>query len=637
MVVFFHAGSVVRSGYLGVDVFFVISGFVITGMLLRELDETGRVNIWAFYARRAKRLLPALVLMLTCVVVLSTALQAPFRPQRDTAMTAAAAAVSGANFEIFKFTGGYFDASARSNPLLHTWSLSVEEQFYLVLPGLLAGLWFLQRKRRQTASADSRKLAIAVLAMVGVASGASFLLITYTLTFRRHWDFAFYASLTRAWEFVAGAVLALAVPTLIALTRRRSRIWSNGLALCAAIVLAWAAFGRERFVVSGRDLLIPVVGTVCALAAGAIGPTWLGRTLAWRPLVWVGDRSYSIYLWHWPFVVFAAALWGSRPGIAWAAVVLSLGPAVASYRFVEQPFRRLSARPRQVARLAAVCVGVPLIASTGLFVGARASWGNDTVRALADRKGAWETPISGCTMSGYYDYSCDHVLPEAKGTMFLVGDSHAMALSEAATIAGQSLVLNVRVRARAGCAFVRFPPGTENQLDDCRAWVEGVLREIEASKPQIVMIHQCARVWSGCPTSDQAWLPIWQAGLASVIASVAPHTGTIILVHDVPSFDNDLDTCFNLIKVPRDCGRQRTEEVRTRLGAVSAAEDNTVQGVPRVVVIDPVPVVCEAILCRQVVSGQAMYRDGDHLSVVGADRLVPLLRQAVGEALAEQP
>jgi hypothetical protein len=414
-------------------------------------------------------------------------------------------------------------------------------------------------------------------------------------------------------------------------------MWSNGLAISAVAFLAWASFGLPgQSAISGREFLIPVVGTVCALAAGSIRPTWLGKGLGRRPLVWIGDRSYSIYLWHWPFLVFANVLWESRPSIAWAAVGLSLLPATLSFRFVEQPFRRMSPRPGQAARIAAACVSIPLVASAGLYVGARASWGNETVRALADRKGAWDSPIPGCRLV-VYRYTCDHLISEPRGTMFLVGDSHAMAVSKAASTAGRSLLLNVRVRAEAGCPFARFPKGEQYQTEACRAWVEEVVSEIRSSRPEVVLIHQCARVANGCPSYDEAWLPIWRAGLASVTAAVAPYTGRILLVHDVPVFDNDLDGCFNLLGVPGDCGRQRTEDVRALLNPFALAEQEAVQGLPRVVLIDPVPVVCEEVLCRQVISGKAMYRDGDHLSVVGADRLVPLLTRSLAEALADQP
>ncbi len=236
-------------------------------------------------------------------------------------------------------------------------------------------------------------------------------------------EFVFFSSLTRAWEFVAGALLALAPPKILGYARSRSSVWANGLAVLAALLLAVVAF--EPALNTGRELLVlvAVAGTALAIAAGTIGTTWLGRVLGCRPLVWLGDRSYSLYLWHWPFVVFAGLAWPDWPTAAFLAIVLSLVPALVSYRYVEMPLRRRVARPRDVARFATAGIALTAVVSGGVVIGGNAAWWNDSIGAMSGRKGAWEDSVPGCRSIPHEEYTCDHVQPGATGSIILVGDS----------------------------------------------------------------------------------------------------------------------------------------------------------------------------------------------------------------------
>ena len=336
LVVAFHAGLPVPGGFVGVDVFFVISGFVITGMIQREHSSTGRFRFGRFYLRRFKRLTPALALMVAVTMVLASCLLAPFGAQQTAALTGLGAMLLVANFVIVKRTGDYFDLPAGSNPLLHTWSLSVEEQFYLMFPALLVLGWLLSRRARRVrwapvlvgaAAAMSLWLALAGAWALGpvLARWASYLV-------------GFYGPFARVWEFAVGALLSLITTSRFLRSGRCAGVLAwLGVALLAGS--GWLIDETTRF--PGPWTLLPVTGTLLVIAAGTQHTTWVNRALAFPAMVKVGDWSYSIYLWHWPLMVFAASLWPGVSGARILAGVLSFLPAVASYRWLEQPIRRL--------------------------------------------------------------------------------------------------------------------------------------------------------------------------------------------------------------------------------------------------------------------------------------------------------
>ena len=362
LVVAFHAGLPVPGGFVGVDVFFVISGFVITGMIHRERSSTGRFRFGRFYLRRFKRLTPALSLMVAVTMVLAFCLLSPFTEQQPAAQTGIGAMLLVANFMIAYNTGDYFDAPAESNPLLHTWSLSVEEQFYLVFPAILLLGWVLSQRGRRRIPWVAVLVGTAALISFGlVMMGASALdpsTAKYLLEF--------YSPLTRAWEFAVGALLALATTSRFLRSDGHARILAS-LGVALLVGSAWLINGATPF--PGPWTLLPVVGTLLLIAAGTHHTTPVSRALALPAIVKVGDCSYSIYLWHWPLRVFAVHLWPGKPFVAAIAATLSILPAAASYRWVEQPLRRLPplTRRRTFALVSAVvCPSILLAATLGI-------------------------------------------------------------------------------------------------------------------------------------------------------------------------------------------------------------------------------------------------------------------------------
>src|SRR5580765_4339515 len=335
LVVLFHAGLPFPGGFTGVDVFFAISGFVITSSLVAELERDGRLSLTRFYARRVRRLLPALATMIVVVTALGT-LATPVGAMHITALTGLFASTFGANVYLSALPQGYFGASTTLDPFLHTWTLAVEEQFYVVVPALLLGAWLLGRSRPFRGASR-----LTALAAVAALTAASFELAVRTLsepaaavTFADR--FGFYGAPARAWEFGGGALLALVFPLL----RRVPAFAATAAGTCGLAAVCFAGFaihGQASF--SAWEALLPVGGACLLMAAGAAPENMCSALLAVRPLTWIGDRSYSWYLWHWPLIVFARGL---APGSGWVAPVaaaISLVPASLSYRYVENPIR----------------------------------------------------------------------------------------------------------------------------------------------------------------------------------------------------------------------------------------------------------------------------------------------------------
>ena len=640
VVVAFHAGLPVPGGFVGVDIFFVVSGFVITAMLEREWRQSGRIRFGNFYLRRFRRLTPALALMVAMTVVLSVLFVSPLGSQQATGKTAIGAMALVANLVIATSTGGYFDAKAETNPLLHTWSLSVEEQFYLIFPALILFGWSLARKRSFGLSPFIGVAGVAALSFALAVAGSSGLSVP---GFSR--ILGFYSPLTRAWEFAAGALLALLLARWSPTSPHAFRLLGViGLGAVIASVLVITA--RTPF--PGAWTLLPVTGTLLLLVAGtsATGPTF--QMLASRPMVRVGDWSYSIYLWHWPFIAFAGLLWERRAAVLLGAAAMSFIPAIMSYRWVEQPIRSLGAlTPRRWGALVAAVVVIPVFLGSGLWYGSSSGWWSQTVRRLQ----AATIPLHIATvdrcdkrqpLSSAVAGRCTWDANVAGKPIYLLGDSNASQFGEGAIKAGSELHRPVVIAAAVGCPFVDVfidtPPPSDKAI--CRRYFEGTLEHLQHAQAGVVVIANIDTYWTfdsveaGSAVDSLSSDPVqklaaFRIGLRRTVETLRSAGHQVLLVQTIPHVKWNPSRCGLLVIMRGQCTAQTTLENAIGPGLATRSALADVARSSKADVWDPVIPLCPAGSCSTEAPSFVRYRDSAHISVPQSDALAPDIRDAI--------
>jgi peptidoglycan/LPS O-acetylase OafA/YrhL len=647
----FHAGLPVPGGFVGVDVFFVISGYVIASMLLRELAAEGRLSFRRFYSRRVRRLLPALAVV-TCFVAVGSALfLSPTGSQQVTARMGVAASLFLANAQIYTSTGGYFDAAAETLPLLHTWTLAVEEQFYVVFPALLAAAWWWARRTHRS----PRATALIVTSLAAVVSFA--VALPMALGGGRLQQFAFYSSPTRAWEFAVGALISLAAPALARWSAMVLRVvaWA-GLGLLAASFALLE--GGMSF--PGWAGLVPVAGASALIVAGTVPGGGATRLLGARWLTRLGDLSYSWYLWHWPVIVFAASLWPWSTAVRTAAAIVSLAPAWVSYRLIEQPIRtNVSFVGWRAARLATVCVLVPVTAMVGTYLGANRAWGVPAAQEMSAQvqpldsargRGCLVDMHSSSAMGSWSSGRCTWNPSATSGSVYLVGDSNAAMLTEAVTRAATSLGMRTAVRARSGCPFfdVDLMPDGGSQ-PGCRELVRSTLAWLRDQPPGLVVMsmatdryvddrrHPDFPVWTvrdpltgSVVTQPAAKARIYEEALARSIRSVEATGSRVLLVRAIPHFTGwDPRACPLVRTFSNGCGVTVSLSSMDGEQSLTRAAEAQAIAVTGVATVDLRGLLCPGGRCATNEGERWVYRDGTHLSVPESGRLTPELVDAL--------
>ncbi len=655
MVVAYHAGLPLPGGFIGVDVFFVISGFVITAMLQREWDKHGRIRFGAFYLRRFKRLTPALTLTVAVTLAVGALLLSPLGTQQTAAQTGLGAILLSANLVIARTTGGYFDAPAETNPLLNMWSLSVEEQFYLAFPLLLASGWALVRRGSSNRTpyvivtgVGVASFALAIIGSIGVTPSASWMTVLQNVLL------GFYSPLTRAWEFAAGALLALALHRGLQFTRT----WVLTLGVAGSILLAVSLSiisGATPF--PGVWTLLPVAGTLGLLVAGSGDPNAVSRALSSPPMTRIGDWSYSIYLWHWPMIVFARILWDGQPAPIVAAALLSIIPAYVSYRWVEEPIRAmpLPSRPR-VAKLVALTVLPPVAVASALLVAAAQGFWLPAVKmyqsaAIAHHYGA----DSGChsyePLSDAQRANCTWNDGLQGAPVYLLGDSHADHISEAVVTAGQGrpVVVSTTPNCPFTAGYLERPASAAYLNDGCRADLKESLRYLQTAEPGTVVLAAADGYWRDQKTifglsqetataDPQQKLNAWSSSLTSTVEILKAAGHTVVLVQAVPSRTGDYAwnpascSLLDLMSSPVGCGKDmplawaESQQGTSRDVLARVAENTGAR------LVDPGPTMCPEAICTIDADGFVRLRDTVHISVGQSRALAPLFESAIQDS-----
>lgn len=622
-VVIYHAWPrLLPGGYVGVDVFFVISGFLITRLIHAEM-QAGTFDMLTFLARRARRLLPAAAVCFTLVMVLGGLVLLP-ETYRDLGRSLMGAALMYANVQFYR-TAGYFSTPPEEKPLLHAWSLSVEDQFYLTWPLLLMVLVPLLRTRGRL------MMATALLGAVSLWHAEA--------TVTRHPDFAFYILTTRAWELLAGCLLAIAGP-LAALPR--SMALPAG-AVGLALIAGSAVLLEPSIPFPGLSAVPVVVGTALAIMAGLGSPNPFTRLLAAPPMLFVGLVSYSLYLWHWPLLSLATSLAG-RPlaaAEAGAAVALSFVLAVLSWRYVERPFRRHGAMSRQLLwrTLAASAATMAALALVGggvkVLDGLPQRFDGAVGRMFTDMSSG--NPLrrrcDGHELAFQNDGVCNFGKAKDAATSYdvaIFGDSNADHFVPMLASWVKAHGLSARQVTQSSCAaLIGFdragrPPG---QASDCRAYHEVLLRFLDAN-PRLRLVV-LGGAWDGyagrlSPTRSGSAAPATtdlRGALASVVALLRRRGVQVHILGQIPRFEVMPAICvaraLQAGADPAACGlpaaevRARHDPINAVIAAVAAAD-------PGVTASYPDEVMCGAAWCSPIKDGVFLYRDPGHLSEAGA-------------------
>jgi len=534
--------SFFRGGFVGVDVFFVLSGYLITGLLLSEYESSGNIRLATFYARRLKRLLPALAVMLCVATLVAPVLLSPHEVTEQT--TSLAYAATWTSNLYFAFSNLDYFAELRARDLfLHTWSLGLEEQFYLIWPLLL--LISLGKSARASAGSTYRAL-MAVLALLFVASLSLSWFLTYTQT-----TWAYYLMPSRIWQFALGASVFCALqnrsptagtPAFTKLTEG----WHGQLrAIGAVLILASATLIDKDMPYPGFLALFPSFGAAMILAAGdSGGSSGVDRIMASRVFVWIGNHAYSWYLWHWPVFTLGFALGvQTRVGGTAILIALSLACAILSYRWIELPFWKGRFSNIPIARAFSL---------SGLAMLTVIAISTNYLRSLAPAEKPTEIPAYNASLDrpDIYTRGCDSyyrnsdVQPCISGdqnapkTVVLIGDSIGVQWTSMLSGRYQTPEWRTIVLTKSSCPMVDEEVfDRRGQLFTfCMEWRNKVFDYLDSIRPDVVILGSAATY--GFPKTQ------WIEGSARVLKRVTKATRRVVVIPGTPKLSFDGPGCL---------------------------------------------------------------------------------------------
>ena len=680
----------VGGGFVGPDVFFIISGFVITGQLWREVSKTGTIKLRPFYGARVRRLLPVSA-AIGVIVVIASAIVLPPLQARPAVGDGIACALYVGNYWFILRGVDYFATHVPPSPFQHFWTLGVEEQFYLLWPPMIIGLaWFIRRRARRrsdTIVTPTKRPYLVLLTLITIGSFALSLVATYVVPAA-----AYFSLPTRAWDLSIGGLLALTVDRWRRLTPRAAAI--TGWAGLALLLLACNQFtAGTRY--PGTAALLPMLGTALVLAAGCALPSLgCGRVLAWSPMRTVGRLSYSWYLWHWPFLVLAPVVVGHPLGLIGRLAMVALSGVVGALtlRFLENPLRYAPPLRRSplgsiavggIATAMAACVGVAVLdripnpvghgarvapmainatlpptgadieaydtaanqvfaqvqAAVNASVGLKAVPSNMTP-SLADTSGEKNALyFNGCLRSPFQSGQPECAMGDAGSntTVALIGDSTSAMLIPAFQEVAEQRHWRLEPMGKGACSVIESPvSGLVRRLveyvDHCEQWRTEIIARLHAEHPRLVVVS----MWRGYGTSEslsglRSYGPAWLDGLTRLVRDLRS-TGTKVLVLGPvpdPRFVVPLCLSANLDDVTA-CALRRAASVNeSGIAAESAA---TTAGGGQY--SDLTDLFCTTELCPVIVGNTLVYMDETHTTLEYSRQLAPVMGALADRTLA---
>ena len=682
-VVLFHAQVPgVGGGFVGVDVFFVISGFLITGLLWREASSTGTVRLRGFYGARARRLLPASAAVGIATMIASALLLPPLEVP-TVLQDGIASALYISNYWFIARGADYFNAFSAPSPFLHYWSLGVEEQFYLVWPALiLATAWLIRRLRRVTttrATASQRPYQF-VLTLICLLSFALSFAVCQWAPF-----VAFFSLPTRAWQLALGGLVALTSGRWGRMTSRTAAVtgWSG-----LAMILVACTWLSATTLYPGTAALLPTLGAVLVIGAGcATAAQGAGRILGLSPIRAIGRISYSWYLWHWPVLLLVPVLLGHPLGLParLAMALASAALAALTLRFIENPLRfapRVRNSPRRslalgaLATAAAVAVGAVALVAIPTPVGrgapaaqmtitaARVPTGSnlatydETVRrafaqvraavaASADLEAVpsnldpplvdaaaevQATHLNGCLRTPFESGQpeCASGNTASTTTVALIGDSHAAMWYPALLQIATQRQWRLEVAAKAACAPMDLPffnPALNREYIECGQWRDQILARLQAERPRLVVISMSRRYGGSIPSYGPAWLD----SIPGFVQRVRATGAQVLVLGPVPAPQSAVPICLSAhLQDATACSPSRSVAVDETGIAAEAAATKAGDGH----YADLTELFCTTERCPVIVGNTLVYFDDNHLTLEYSRLLAPVIGALADRALA---
>jgi peptidoglycan/LPS O-acetylase OafA/YrhL len=632
LVVVYHTGFAFPGGFIGVDMFFVISGFVITQVLMREYEETGKISLSQFYARRARRLVPALSVVTIFTLLISMVAMSPFGEQQQIIKTALASTFFAGNIHLFAMNS--YEA-LKDNPLRHLWSLGVEEQFYWVYPILLIGVLQIARKRFFSTLTivlsifSATSLVICVLLTRGFEFGyttgstlSSKFSFLAKIGFEPGGDwpakFAFFGAPARFWEILAGAITALVAKKFTI------KFFANASFLVTLSIgaLVWTSVTlNSRSAFPGLLALAPVLATVVMIFFNQqVG--FVNRTLTSRPMVYLGDISYSLYLWHWPLIVFSRVIWPGTTIAPLIAATVSFSPAIASFRVIEshhKPPKELS--NLRTLRLMSLFVLFSLLLSLMAFRAANSGLG---IPFPESKFMNFATQNNCGDGSERWEIDCLFGQTNPSFTVVLIGDSNARSASDGVFDAVRSLGGELFISVTSGCPMI------DNAVEpDCQKLNQGRLQKLKTLEPDIVILVSNYSAY----VSDFSEEQITQA-FERTIARLHESRIPVVVQGQIPDCYFSRSLIKVLTKKIYDCGISLFEQ-SARLRLFNATQIITMN-IDENVFLDATEFICPESDCRSLRNGKWIYSDANHLSPTGSKILTAAYVEAIKKVLEQK-